>query len=86
MIMGRDEQYQCLMFELIVPLLPNFMLVLSEVCKNPDAFKNFVNLVSSCLYMHSLILIPWIADEGYAQCSQQRCPHLQNCLAHIYTT
>lgn len=69
--MRRDEQYQRLVFELIVPLLPNFMPVLLEVRKDPNTFDNFVNLVRSCLYMRLLILTPQIADEGYAQRSRR---------------
>ncbi|KIL53887.1 hypothetical protein M378DRAFT_182715, partial [Amanita muscaria Koide BX008] len=42
--MGKDEQYQCIVFEQIAPLVPNFISVLSEVRKNPDTFDNFVDL------------------------------------------
>jgi hypothetical protein len=37
-MVGRDEQYQCIVFEQIsMPLVPNFISVLSEARKNRDA-------------------------------------------------
>ncbi|KAM6489182.1 hypothetical protein JOM56_015352 [Amanita muscaria] len=40
--MNDEEQYQCIVFEQIVPLVPNFVSILSEVRKNPQTFENFV--------------------------------------------
>lgn len=49
---GRDDQYKCIVFELIMPLVPKFINVLSDYhCKDPQAFQNFVKEVSLSRYM-----------------------------------
>ena len=52
--MGRDEQYQCIVFEQFVLLVPNFLSILSEMHKNVKAFEAFAAIVSLSSYMHPI--------------------------------
>jgi len=48
---GRDDQYKCIVFELIMPLVPKFITVLSDYHNDPQAFQSFVKEVSLSPYM-----------------------------------
>ena len=41
----RDEQYKCIVFEQIVPLVPNFLAAVSDLVKNPEKFNKFIKKV-----------------------------------------
>ncbi|KIL57017.1 hypothetical protein M378DRAFT_28132 [Amanita muscaria Koide BX008] len=45
-VMKKDDQYKCIVFELIVPLVPKFINVLSDYHKDPQAFQKFVKEIS----------------------------------------
>ena len=48
----RDKQYKCIMFELIMLLVPKFMRVLSDGYKDPKTFDKFMKEVSLRSYLH----------------------------------